>query len=148
HYGLTIESQNEAQGGMRGRVLRPEVQGPEIFLVGPFRGAGLDQLQRHDSIPRSHKEAQRTQKNRTFCVSCASLWLTFCARDNREVVALAAATQRVILAQRKRRELLRHQNPAQVRVPLETDSVHVVHLTLHPVRPTPERERRRNRQVR
>src|SRR6266545_7517210 len=44
--------------------------------------------------------------------------LTLRPGDDREVVAFAAAAERVVLAQRERGELLRHQDAAQVRVPV------------------------------
>src|SRR5438552_4109518 len=49
-------------------------------------------------------------------------------RDGREVVPLAAAAQRVVLAQREGGVLVRHQDAPQVGVALEDDPVHVVHL--------------------
>ena len=46
--GLAVEGEDEAQRGVRGRVLRPEVERPEVFLVGALRrGDGVGQFQRH-----------------------------------------------------------------------------------------------------
>src|SRR5207247_5278772 len=67
----------------------------------------------------------------------------FRAGDDREVMAFAASAQRIVLAQRKTRELVRHQDAAQVRVSLEDNAVHVVDFTLEPVPRLPELERRR-----
>src|SRR5262249_11003430 len=66
--------------------------------------------------------------------------------DDGEVVPLAVAAQRVVLAQRVAGELLRQEDAAQVGVALEDDAVHVVDLALEPVGPPPQRERRRQRQ--
>src|SRR5262245_52980651 len=61
-------------------------------------------------------------------------------RDRGEVVALQASAQRVVLAQRVRREAIGHQDPPQVRMALENHAVHVVRLALHPVGPLPQGE--------
>src|SRR5207237_10799428 len=50
--GLAIERQEEAQRRVRGRVLRPEVERPQIFLVGrSLEGADFDGFQRHIRPP-------------------------------------------------------------------------------------------------
>src|SRR5712691_6525275 len=59
-------------------------------------------------------------------------------RDHRQVVAFAAAAQRVVLPQGEGGELLRHQDAAQVRVAVELDAEHVVDLALHPVGAFPQ----------
>src|SRR5690349_20930325 len=56
------------------------------------------------------------------------LSLPFRPGDDREVVPFPAAPEGVVLAQRVGRELFRHQDAAQVRVPLEDDPVHVKDL--------------------
>ena len=38
--GFAVQGEDEAQGGMRGRVLRTEVEGPEVVL-GPRRSASV-----------------------------------------------------------------------------------------------------------
>src|SRR5688500_17092069 len=74
--------------------------------------------------------------------------LAFGPRDDGEVVPLPAAAERVVLAHGERRELLGHEDAAQVRVAGEDDPVHVEDLALHPVGTLPQRERGRDRQVR
>ena len=36
--GFAIESQNEAQRGVRGWMLRTEIEGPQVILLGAFQG--------------------------------------------------------------------------------------------------------------
>ena len=48
--GLAVEGEDEAQRGVRGRVLRAEVERPEVLLVGPLRRGEASPAQRH-SIP-------------------------------------------------------------------------------------------------
>ena len=38
HHALAIKFQHQANGGMRGRMLRAEVQGPKIFICGKVAG--------------------------------------------------------------------------------------------------------------
>src|SRR5438445_2644660 len=61
-----------------------------------------------------------------FCLR--SLQLTVRPRNRREIVPFSPAAQRVVLAQRECRELLRHQNPPQIGMAVENDAEHVVDL--------------------
>src|SRR5262245_20019123 len=78
-----------------------------------------------------------------ICNLKSEIWSAFRPRDDREVMAFAASAQRVVLAERKTRELLGHQDTAQVRMSFENDAVHVVDLALEPIRRLPQLERRR-----
>src|SRR5579872_123942 len=55
-----------------------------------------------------------------------------------EVMPFSIASERIILAEWKPREFVRHQDSSQVRVASEFHPVHVVDLTLHPVGSDPE----------
>src|SRR5262245_11056746 len=86
--------------------------------------------------PSTRYQGQRT----AFSSLVLTTWsLAFGAGDDREVVALAVAAHRVVLAQRVSGELVRHQDAAQVGMALEDDAVHVVDLALHPVGALPDR---------
>ena len=65
----------------------------------------------------------------------------------REVVPFAAAAQGIILPQRIGGELLGHQDPPQVGMPVESDAEHIKNFALHPVGPRPERDGRGERRI-
>src|SRR6185436_1185592 len=50
---------------------------------------------------------------------------------------LARSFERIVFSLRMSLPFLRHQDPAQVRVPCEADAEHVVHLAFEPVRSRP-----------
>ena len=60
---------------------------------------------------------------------------------------LAAAAERVVLAEGIGGEFLGHQDPPQVGVAAEADAVHVVDLALHPVGARPEGDDRGQRRI-
>ena len=48
---LAVQGKHEAQGRVRGRMLRPEIERPEVFLVRTFRRRdGVGQFQRHGDL--------------------------------------------------------------------------------------------------
>src|ERR1700737_229007 len=66
------------------------------------------------------------------------------AREHGKVVALAAALERIIFAERKGREFLWQKDTAQIRVTGKLDPEHVEQFPLHPVRPFPQGHDRRD----
>ena len=132
---FAVELEHEPQRGVRGRMLRAEVQRPEVVLrlAGRFR-------RRATSI------GVEVEAAILMCFGRACLAAV--ARSGREIVPLAAALQRIILAQRKRGELLGHQDPPQIGMPVELDAEHVPHFALHPIGPFPQRHGGGNGQIR
>ena len=134
---FAVERQHEPQRRVRRRMLRTEIEGPQIFL---FRRLGVTQigkLQRHVCLETSSRMT-------TVGVIRSS---TLGSRDHGEVMPFTAASQGIVLAQRKRGELLRHEDAFQVRMAGEADAEHVEHFPLQPIGPLPERNRRRESRI-
>jgi len=48
---LTVQREHQTQGGVRRRVLRSEIQSPDVFAVRSIRGGGVNGSQRHERPP-------------------------------------------------------------------------------------------------
>src|SRR5579871_2933999 len=91
--------------------------------------------------PRKKEKVQRQKKKQcSLAFSCflpLPFSLSFGPCQHREIVPFPAAAQGIILTEGEGCELFRHQDAAQIRMPLEHNSIHVKHLALHPVRALP-----------
>src|SRR5262245_10411671 len=96
---FTIERQNDAQRRVRRRMLRTEVERPQVLALV---SVGWQRVGEREG----HSEGLNSE-------------LTFGARNHRKIMPLTAAAQRIIFAKRERREFFGHQYPAQVRMARE-----------------------------
>src|SRR5262249_5004828 len=132
--------------GPKFRVHRYSPSAPSGGAMASTNSRGMDTLPCNHQAATT-KDTKSTKRRRVFIflvffvsfVVAAWWFLTFRSRQDREVVALAAAAHRIVLAQREGCELVRHQDAAQVGVAVEDDAIHVVDFTLHPVGAAPQR---------
>src|SRR2546421_12946454 len=80
---------------------------------------------------------------RVGSVAMLGLHFALAALQDDEVVALAPAAERVILAEREAAVVFRHEDPLEIRVALELDPEHVEHFALAPVGRVPHGRRAR-----
>ena len=59
----------------------------------------------------------------------------------------AAPSERIIFAERISGELLGHEDPPQVGMPIESNTEHIKNFSLHPVGPRPDRDGRGERRI-
>ena len=146
---LAVEGEEQAQRGVRGRVLRAEVERPEVLLLGDLVG------QRCRAFPGAWRSLRISQIADCNVQIASSAMLqsaiaspfrprqapgSYAARPGRAADSPCAAGNAVNSSGIRMRR--------RSGMAVEHDAVHVVDLALHPVGPLPQREGRRQRQVR
>src|SRR5437868_4760765 len=106
-HALAVELEDQAEGGVRGGMLRAEVQCPQVVLLG---GAVFE-----SGLGNGHQGMTKVEWRMEEQLGLVSL-------KHREIVSLPAALQWIIFAEREGGEFVRHEDATEIGMAVEDDA--------------------------